>query len=250
MGLNAIDEYYLETECKYLDLTKQTADYVIDDYKKIGQYHKYSDNPLNSLLLNYFNLKSKNKHLPLEEILNKYSFNYNSSIHNAIYDLLLDKEEASILWPGVISKEDNSPLYILKTRNGTISVYKASEIFKNTKSSYIFNKKLVRNCYKRSFDFLSENKDYKAVLSYDANMFVGGHFHAYVEKDDITLDIASNALYMSREEKDKVLKGEIITKLTYDEVINDFNKVREEVPDLDPNDEKLHVQDKIVIIRK
>ena len=70
---------------------------------------------------------------------------------------------------------------------------------------------------------------------------MGRHFHAYLEKEDITLDIASNALYKSREERDKVLKGEIITKLTYEEATDSFNKVLEEVPDLDRDDDKLQV---------
>ena len=72
-------------------------------------------------------------------------------------------------------------------------------------------------------------------------MFVGGHFHAYLEKDDMTLDIASNAFYKNKEEKDKVLKGEIIKKLTYDEVIDSINKVSEEVPRLPDNSAKLDV---------
>ena len=96
-------------------------------------------------------------------------------------------------------------------------------------------------CFARSLDFLYENRDYKAVLSYNNNIFVGGYFHAYLEKDDITLDIAGNALYKSREDKDKVLKGEVLAKLTYDEALDEFAKVLEEIPDLDSDDDKLQV---------
>ncbi len=123
----------------------------------------------------------------------------------------------------------------------SVKVYKASEIFKNTKSAYIFKRNLMNCCFERSLDFLSQNRDYKAVLSYDNNLFVGGHFHSYLEKDDITLDIASNALYKSREDKEKVLNGEVLAKLTYDEVMIEFMKVLEEIPDLDPDDDKLQV---------
>ena len=91
------------------------------------------------------------------------------------------------------------------------------------------------------FLMFSENRDYKAVLSYNENLFVGGYFHSYLEKDDIILDIASNALYTSREDKEKVLDGEVLAKLTYDEVMTEFMKLLEEIPDLDPDDDKLQV---------
>lgn len=241
MELNEIDEYHLNTEIKYQNLNEQTAEYIISEYRKLGPYHKCDDNPLASLLYNYFYLKKKDKHQILEEVLNKYSINYNSSIHNAIYDLLGSKKDKSLLWPGVISEDDDGFLYKLKTNIGTIKVYKANEIFKNTKSAYIFKRTLRNCCHMRSFDFLSENRDYKAVLSYNENLFVGGYFHSYLEKDDITLDIASNALYKSREYKEKVLNGEVLAKLTYDEVILKFMRVLEEIPKLNPDDDKLQV---------
>lgn len=241
MQPNLIDEYYLDTEIKYLNLNEQVADHIIYEYKQKGPYRKCDYNSLNSLLYNYFYLKRKNKHKLLEEILNKYNINYNSSIHNAIYDLLIDNENRAMLWPGVISIENNGFLYQLKTIIGNINVYKASEIFANDKSSYIFKRPLRGNCFARSLDFIKENRDYKVVFSYDDDIFIGGHFHAYLEKNGITLDIASNALYKSKEEKDKVFKGEIISKLTYDEAIDSFNKVLEEVPNLDSNDDKLQV---------
>ena len=172
MELNEIDEYHLNTEIKYQNLSEQTAEYIISEYRKLGPYHKCDDNPLASLLYNYFYLKKKGKHQTLEKVLNKYSINYNSSIHNAIFDLLGSEKDKSLLWPGVISEEDDGLLYKLKTNIGIIKVYKASEIFKNTKSAYIFKRKLRNYCHVRSFDFLSENKDYKAVLSYDNNLFV------------------------------------------------------------------------------
>ena len=241
MCLNLIDEYYLNTEIKYQDLNELTADFIINEYKKLGFYYKYSDNHLVSLLYNYFYLKKKGKHQVLENVLNKYSINYKSSIHNAIYDLLSNEKDRFLLWPGVISEIDDGLLYKLNTNIGNIEVYKASEMFKNTKSFYIFKRNLRNCCHERSFEFLSLNRDYKAVLSYDENLFVGGHFHSYLEKDNITLDIASNALYMRREDKEKVLNKEILTKLTYDEVILEFNKVLNEIPKLNPFDDKLQV---------
>ena len=172
MELNEIDEYHLNTEIKYQNLSEQTAEYIISEYRKLGPYHKCDDNPLASLLYNYFYLKKKGKHQVLEEVLNNYKINYKSSIHNAIFDLLGSEKDKSLLWPGVVSEEDDGLLYKLKTNIGIIKVYKASEIFKNTKSAYIFKRNLRNCCHVRSFDFLSENKDYKAVLSYDNNLFV------------------------------------------------------------------------------
>ena len=60
MELNAMLEYYKETEGKYLELDKKVAEQIINEYKKIGSYHKCDDNPLEFLLFNYLYLKKKN----------------------------------------------------------------------------------------------------------------------------------------------------------------------------------------------
>lgn len=241
MELNIIDKQYLDTEDKYLDLNQEVAEYIISEYRSLSTYYNFNGKPLDVLLSNYFYLKSKNEHHILEEVLNKYCFNYTSSIHNAIYDLLLVNEDRALLWPGVNKIEKCNELYKLNTKNGLIKVSKASRVFKDHKSSYIFKKELRGNCFARTLDFLIENKDYKAVLSYDNNLFVGGHYHAYLENNNQTLDIASNALYETDDDRKKVLDGKIIKKLTLEEVIDSFNKVLEEVPTLDKNDDKLQV---------
>lgn len=123
MELNAMLEYYKETEGKYLELDKKVAEQIINEYKKIGSYHKCDDNPLEFLLFNYLYLKKKNKHQKLETLLDKYHFNYVTSIHKALYDLLIDKEERSILWPGMIRVENDNLLYKVKTNIGIIRVY-------------------------------------------------------------------------------------------------------------------------------
>lgn len=241
MESNILEEYYRKTEMKNIKLDNNIAEEIIKKLEEIGLFKEFFEDPLDVLLYNYFILKAEGKSNILDEIFSKYHIRYTSSIHNAIYDLLLGMENRSVLWPFVINFEKDNSLYKLNTEFGTITVYKASELFKNSKSSYIFEKKLRFHCFDRTFDFLKENRDYRAVLSYDNNMFVGGHFHAYLEKDDVTLDIASNALYKNKEEKDKVLKGEIIKKLTYDEVIDSINKVSEEVPGETDNIAKLGV---------
>ena len=68
MEMNEIGAYHLNTEAEFQDLNELTAKFVISEYKKLGRYHKYYDNPLASLLRNYFDLKKKGKHQVLEEI--------------------------------------------------------------------------------------------------------------------------------------------------------------------------------------
>ena len=241
MKMDEIERYDNSTEKHYLDLSNQIAEKIIREYKKVGPYININGTSTDGLLYNYFKLKKKGKNQTLDKILNRYNINYSSSINRAIYDLLNGEKNRSLLWPGVISEEDDGLLYRLETSLGTIKVYKASAIFKNTKSSYIFKENLMNCCFARSLDFLYENRDYKAVLSYNNNILVGGYFHAYLEKDDITLDIAGNALYKSMKDKDKVLKGEVLAKLTYDEALDEFAKVLEEILDLDSDDDKLQV---------
>ncbi len=45
-------------------------------------------------------------------------------------------------------------------------------------------------CYLRTYDFISESDEYKAVLSYQPAVFNNGHYHAYLENDEAVLDIA------------------------------------------------------------
>lgn len=240
MKINSIDKYYLDTEISYKDMNNLVAQYILDECKELLPFNVCVEGTMEKLLLTYFFLKKENRHHKLDKILCNYNINYTSVIHNAIYDLLEDNPR-TILWPFVSSVKKSDSLYTLDTSRGTINVYKASDIFKNSEYSYIFERPLKGNCFARSLDFLKANRDYKAVLSYDSNLFSGGHFHAYLENGEETLDIASNALYSSKIEKDKVLTGEIIKKVTYDEVIDFFNKILEEIPSLSKDDDKLQV---------
>ena len=84
---------------------------------------------------------------------------------------------------------------------------KASDIFEKTPSKYIFDRPLTGFCYDRVYDFVEENMDYEAVLSYLPTYFGFGHYHVYLQKDDIILDIASNGYYVSKQYSEKVLYG-------------------------------------------
>lgn len=186
-----------------------------------------------SLLYNYFYLKGTEYEMEFNELLNLYKFNYSMSIHNAIYYLLATKNEYTncinpLKWPGVYEIYIIDSKYVLKTIMGEIEVYKASEQFSTINSRYIFDRKLMGKCYERTYDFVKENKDYQVILSYMPNFFCGGNYHAYLEKGNQVLDIASNALYSSKESISKIFRGEEIAKLSYHQIEKKFSYIKKE----------------------
>lgn len=194
-------------------------------------------NPTEDLLYEFFALKGTEFEKVFLDLLNSYNFNYSMSIHNAIYYLLAtDREYVNtidpLLWPVINDIKGDGSRYILSTILGTIEVYKASEILSGSKSHHIFEKDLMGQCYERTYEFLRENNDYRAVLSYMPNFFYGGHYHAYLEKDNEVLDIASNALYYSEQSINKILCGEILAKLTYRQVKQKFNEIENTIPNI------------------
>ena len=196
------------------------------------------------LINEYFEVKGTKAEEYFIKLLNSYNFDYSMSIHNAIYYLLAtEKEKNSSVnpasWPGVYEIKSENPKYTLKTILGTIEVYKASEILKDFPSIHIFSKPLMGQCYERTYDFLKENNDYKAVLSYMPNFFYGGHYHAYLERDDTTLDIASNALYTDHSSANKILCGDIIAKLTYKQAKQKFKTIKNTIPNIKQNQKLL-----------
>ena len=153
------------------------------------------------------------------------------SIHNAIYYLLATERECAdsvnpASWPGINDIKMLESKYILDTVLGNIEVFKASKLFSDSLSYHIFNKELMGQCYERTYDFLRENRDYQAVLAYMPNFFFGGNYHAYLEKDGRVLDIASNAFYSSKESIDKIFCGEVIAKLTWKQVQQKFEQIK------------------------
>lgn len=201
-------------------------------------------NHIEDLLYEYFSLKGTEIEKVFLDLLNSYNFNYSMSIHNAIYYLLAtDREYVNtidpLLWPGINDIKRDGPKYILNTILGTIEVYKASEMLSDSKSYHIFKKNLMGQCYERTYDFLRENNDYRAVLSYMPNFFYGGHYHAYLEKNNEVLDIASNALYYSEQSINKILCGEILAKLTYKQVKQKFNVIKNTIPNINTKNKLL-----------
>ncbi|MDE6142228.1 MAG: hypothetical protein K2G03_06455 [Bacilli bacterium] len=189
------------------------------------------------LLHEYFEIKGTKNEEDFIKLLNKYNFDYSMSIHNALYYLLATDNEKDdsvdpASWPGVHEITSKDHKYTLNTVLGTIEVYKASEVLRDSPSIHIFDKTLMGECHERSYDFLKENHDYQAVLSYMPNFFYGGHYHSYLEKGNTILDIASNALYTDSSSANKILCGDVITKLTYKQVKQQFQHIRNIVPNI------------------
>lgn len=201
-----------------------------------------SASPTEYLLQEYFSIRGTEQEEEFIKLLNTFNFNYSMSIHNAIYHLLSndsDEIDDFTLWPGVYEISSNEPKYTLHTILGEIEVYKASEVLADSPSIHIFDKPLSGQCYERSYDFIRENRDYKAVLSYMPNFFYGGHYHAYLERENETLDIAANAIYTSPSSANKILCGDILAKINYKQAEHKYKVLKNLEPRL-PSNKKLY----------
>lgn len=198
-----------------------------------------SDNGVSDLLTAYFLCNGTENQLLLKDIMQEYHCNYSASIRNAITILfgreseLRGKKTDPLHSPGMISISEDDDIYKLQTVLGDITVTKASPLFRNTSSNYIFYNHLVSECFLRSYDFVKENRDScQVVLSYMPNLFFSGHYHAYLELDEQVLDIASNCFYFSKEDSSKILNGRIIKKLSYDEIEEEYQFLERKYSDL------------------
>ena len=142
------------------------------------------------------------------------------------------------LLPGIKQISQDGELYQLDTKIGTIHIRKASDVFQNTNSSYIFERTLLQECYARSFDFLKENQDtYRVVLSYLPTFFTTGYYHAFLTNGTEVLDIASNAFYPDKKEAEKMFRGNTLGVLSYEEVTKLEQKLLEKMY---PNEKPRH----------
>ena len=162
-----------------------------------------------TFLYNYVEL-SKYQKDDIKLVLKQKNCNYHALLNECIYEALDANPLIKLEDVPFINKvTNNSNKIILKTTVGKIRLGKASEYFKDTKSSYIFNKKLAGDCFDRTLEFVRENEEYDAVVSYVPNIFVGGHYHAYAKCGDTIVDPASNAIYFDNT-GDLIEQGDII----------------------------------------
>ena len=177
-------------------------------------------------LVNYVEL-SKYQEDEIALYLKKQNYNKQALLNEYIYDYLSVNPLVNIEDVPIVNKvTTNNNITILDTAIGKIKLGKASEYFKNTKLSYIFDKKLHEECFDRTLEFVSENEDYDAVVSYVPNIFKGGHYHAYAKCDDTIVDSASNAIYFDNT-GELIEKGDIIFT---DKYSNIGGEIGEEVP--------------------
>lgn len=202
---------------------------------KISALPIMTGDPIEYLLYLYFSVKGTKEEAFFNELLDTHNFNYSMSIHNAIYYLLATEQEKDdsidpLSWPGMINIDESDTKYTLRTKIGTIEVWKASELFSSSPSHYIFDKTLMGQCYERTYDFLRENSQYKAVLSYMPNFFYGGHYHAYLENDEGILDIAANAYYDNKDSANKTLCGKTLAKLDNKQIRRKIKTLKQTIP--------------------
>ena len=191
-------------------------------------YKELSNKLQDNFIYNYVEL-SKYQKDDIKLVLKQKNCNQQALLNECIYEALSSNPLIKVEDVPLINKVTNDKdKMILETTVGTIRLGKASEYFKDTKSSYIFNKKLAGECFDRTLEFVRENEEYDAVVSYVPNIFVGGHYHAYAKKDDIIIDASSNAIYFDNT-GELTQKGDVIFT---DKYSNIGGEIGEETPHL------------------
>ncbi len=217
-----LQNMYIKREKNPRKIDEQVAKEIIFDYLQITNRKSLnvkSNSYVEALMLEYLNVKGTKKEEILLNLFKQYKMNYQASVREGIYHLLskVDERDEKINprnWPGIISVERKKNKYILDTQIGKIEVYKATKIIK----SPVLERPLSGYCYQRTYEYLKENPEYSAIISYLPNFFYGGMYHAYLKKDNCVFDIASNAYYKDMESANKVLNGEIVETLSLKEV--------------------------------
>lgn len=223
------------------DIDNNIARKVLMEYLKISGREDFisplTGNYTNDLFVNYAQVKGLRDEDIFLSLFVKYKFNYSYSIMNGMCYLF---GKGSVVervnpfdWPGMISVDKDNNKYILHTLIGDIEVYKASEIFSGTNSSFIFKKKLVHQCFSRTYDFVKKNKDFNAVVSLLDGPFRGGYYHAYAVNGNTLVDPAVNTIYIDPKVIAKLYKGKEIIRLSYDEISDRFSKIKKMKPDID-----------------
>ena len=178
-------------------------------------------------LVNYVEL-SKYKKEDIDLYLKKQKYSKQALLNECIYNSLLEQPLINIEDVPFVNKVTNNGIITLETTIGTVKLRKASEHFKNTKSAYIFNKKLFAECFDRTLEFVKENEEYDAIVSYVPNIFKGGHYHAYAKHNDTIVDPASNVIYFDNT-GELIEQGEVIFT---DKYSNIGGEIGEETPQL------------------
>lgn len=237
---------------KYDIILPSKGDMVMDDYEFKEEVMRKADKQVVEQVLMYFKHFAIRYNLPYKELsklqdtfiynyveLSKYQkeevslilkqkkYKQQALLNECIYEALSSNPLINIEDVPLINKVTNENNKItLETRLGIVKLGKASEYFKDTKSAYIFNKKLACECFDRILEFVKENEEYDAIVSYIPNIFVGGHYHAYAKCNDTIVDSASNTIYFDNTGT-LIERGDIIFT---DKYSNIGGKIGEEPP--------------------
>lgn len=211
---------------------KRVVEQVLMYFKHLAIHYKLPYKELSSLaetfIYNYVELTKYQKD-DVKLVLKQKNYNQQALLNECIYNALSSNPLINIKDVPLINNVTNDKdKMILETTVGTIRLVKASEYFKDTKSSYIFNKKLVGECFDRTLEFVKENEEYDAVVSYVPNIFVGGHYHAYAKCGNTIVDPASNTIYFDKT-GNLIEQGDIIFT---DKYSNIGGKIGEKTPHL------------------
>ena len=211
---------------------KQVLEQVLMYFKHLAIRYNLPYKELTKLqdtfIYNYVEL-SKYQKDEVSLLLKQKNCNQQALLNECIYEALSSNPLINIKDVPLINKATNDKdKMILETTFGTIRLGKASEYFKDTKSSYIFNKKLTGECFDRTLEFVKENEEYDAIVSYVPNIFVGGHYHAYAKCNDTIVDSASNAIYFDNT-GNLIEQGDIIFT---DKYTNIGGEIEEDPPHL------------------
>lgn len=234
-----IEEFRLtdyNNEKRYAKVEEIIAQEIIKEYLLFYPFalnqNQQTINKMQSLFEYYHDAKLCGSTVVFDSLLKKNRFNYSLSIKTAIFALLnnfLDYNQIrAINYPGVYDIKKEGSLYTLDTCLGKLKVYKASEEI----DSYILKQQLSRLCYQRSYEFMKQNQEYEAILSYIQNFFIGGHFHVYLKNNEQVLDIASNALYEDLLSASKILNGQTLAQKNYEEAMEEISDLCVLVPKL------------------
>jgi hypothetical protein len=170
-------------------------------------------NLVDTFFENYPNLYQSHR-MEISLLLKQKNFKEKSALHEMLYRFLEDENTNELKrMPFVNDIKEENKKYNIDTSLGRISLRKASDYFASTKSRYIFKKTLTGMCFDRTIEFIEQNPEYQAIVSYLPNVFIGGHYHAYAKKDDIIVDPACNAMFFDGT-GELIEQGEIIYQAT------------------------------------
>ncbi len=174
-----------------------------------------NDSALANLIKYYFKIIETNENykIILDRILAQYKANKKLFILCMIQNLCMNSRFNTKR----IKQKENS--FEINLDQKKVLIQKANQVFSDPKYQTLWQKKLANQCFRRTYDFMKINPDYKAVLAYIPNYLAYGYYHAYLENESSLIDIARNIYFPKKEDGEYLLQGEILTKISLKEAL-------------------------------